>query len=191
MFSHAVAGLSLGACFIRSDTPWGVLALGAACAVVPDLDVTGLTVGIGLDHPFGHRGFSHSLVFAALVATALASALRRRCGSIGTGALWAYFFLAMASHGVLDAFTNGGRGVAFLAPFSAERYHFPARPIEVSPIGIAEFFTERGVTIMANELVWIWLPAFVLAAAVLWRRRRRTERGLPLPARQSSESFPS
>jgi inner membrane protein len=80
----------------------------------------------------------------------------------------------MLSHGVLDAMTNGGRGVAFLAPFSEERYHFPFRPIEVSPLSVRAFFTDRGVTIMENELVWIWLPALAVAGLAVWLRRRQT-----------------
>jgi inner membrane protein len=184
VFTHAVAGLSLGACFLKPDTPKVVFALGAACAVVPDLDVTGLAVGFGLDHPLGHRGFSHSVAFAVLLAAGLAWASRRRAGpSIGVGLLWLYFFACTISHGLLDALTNGGRGVAFLAPFSEQRYHFPVRPIEVSPLGVREFFTERGVTIMANELVWVWLPSALVAALAIWLRRRA--RAGPLAARQS------
>jgi inner membrane protein len=30
----------------------------------------------------------------------------------------------MASHGVLDALTNGGHGIAFFSPFLNERYFF-------------------------------------------------------------------
>jgi inner membrane protein len=173
VFTHAVAGLSLGACFLKPGTPKLVLAAGAACAVVPDLDVTGLTIGIGLDHPFGHRGFSHSIAFAALLACLGAWGLRRRAGpAIGAGLLWVYLFACTLSHGLLDALTNGGRGVAFLTPFSEQRYHFPVRPIEVSPLGVREFFTHRGLTIMANELVWVWLPAALVAALAIWLRRR-------------------
>ena len=175
VFTHAVAGLSLGACFLRPDVPKIVLAVGAACAVAPDLDVTGLTIGFGLDHPLGHRGFSHSIAFAALLALVCAWALRRRVGpAVGAGLLWLYFFACTSSHGVLDALTNGGRGVAFLMPFSDQRYHFPVRPIEVSPLGVREFFTERGVTIIANEFVWVWLPAALIAALAVWLRRRAT-----------------
>jgi inner membrane protein len=173
VFTHAVAGLSLGACFLKPDTPKFVLALGAACAVVPDLDVTGLPLGIGLDHPMGHRGFSHSVVFAALLAWICVMALRRRVGpAISAGRLWLYVFACTISHGLLDALTNGGRGVAFLVPFSDWRYHFPVRPIEVSPLGVREFFTERGVTILTNEIVWVWAPAAVVAALAVWLRRR-------------------
>jgi len=30
-------------------------------------------------------------------------------------------------HGLLDMITNGGKGVAFLWPFTSERFFFPAR----------------------------------------------------------------
>ena len=80
--------------------------------------------------------------------------------------------LAAASHGVLDALTNGGRGVAFFAPFSARRWHFDIRPIEVSPIGVREFFfTGRGLEVIANELLWLWVPSLVLLAIVFGLRR--------------------
>lgn len=178
VFTHAVAGLSLGACFLKPETPKLVLAVGAACAVVPDLDVSGLAIGIGLDHPLGHRGFSHSIAFAALLGGALAWSLRHRLASVaGPWLLWAYFFACTLSHGLLDALTNGGRGVAFLTPFSERRYHFPVRPIEVSPLGIREFFTDRGVTILANEIVWVWLPAALVAALAIWLRRRAARAG--------------
>ena len=40
---------------------------------------------------------------------------RRGVPGVGSFALVTYFFLATASHGVLDAMTNGGLGVAFFA----------------------------------------------------------------------------
>ncbi len=86
--------------------------------------------------------------------------------------LWAYFFLATASHGLLDAMTDGGLGVAFFAPFENRRYFLLWRPIHVSPIGIGRFFSERGVAVVESELLWIWLPATLLALSV-WLMRRR------------------
>jgi inner membrane protein len=73
--------------------------------------------------------------------------------------LFLYFFLCTASHGVLDAMTNGGLGVAFFSPFDTTRYFFPLRPVLVSPIGVSEFFSEYGVWILASEAIWIWLPS--------------------------------
>lgn len=172
IFSHAVAGLCLGAWFVRPDTSRTLLAAGAICAVVPDLDVVGLAVGFGLDHPVGHRGLSHSMVFAATLAGAVTAGTRWYDARLSAARTWLYLFLATLSHGILDAMTNGGRGVAFFAPFSAERYHFPFTPIEVSPIGVSRFFTARGVEIMTNELVWIWAPALLFAFVGRWVRPR-------------------
>ena len=59
--------------------------------------------------------------------------------------LFLYFFLCAASHGVLDAMTNGGLGVAFSPLFDTTRYFFPVRPVLVSLIEIGEFFSEYGV----------------------------------------------
>jgi len=80
--------------------------------------------------------------------------------------------LATASRGFLDAMTDGGLGVAFFSPFDNHRYFFPWRPIRVSPIGIGRFFSPRGLDVLQSELLWIWLPAGLLALLVwLWRRR--------------------
>jgi inner membrane protein len=87
--------------------------------------------------------------------------------------LAAYLFLAIASHGMLDALTNGGLGVAFLAPFSSGRYFFPWRPILVSPISVHRFFSERGVAVLTSELVIVWLPSIAVAMAAFASRRWR------------------
>jgi membrane-bound metal-dependent hydrolase YbcI (DUF457 family) len=96
---------------------WG---LGALCAVAPDLDaVVSFLFGIPYSHVLGHRGLSHSLLVAAVLATLVTAVARRNLAeSPGTAKLWLFFFLATASHGLLDAMTNGGLGVAFFAPFS-------------------------------------------------------------------------
>ena len=75
-----------------------------------------------------------------------------------------------ASHSILDGLTNGGLGVALLAPFDNSRYFFPFRPIEVSPIGLA-FFGERGYTVIKSEIIWVWVPALsVVLLKVLFGR---------------------
>src|SRR5207248_6720859 len=91
--------------------------------------------------------------------------------------LGAYFFLVIASHGFLDAFTDGGMGIAFFAPLTNQRWFFPFRPIEVAPISITGFFTGRGARVFASELLWVWTPAAMLAAIAFVKRLRR-----PAPA---------
>jgi len=162
--SHAVAALGLGTIFARPTIPKRVWVIGAICSVLPDIDVIGFRFGIRYGDFWGHRGFTHSLVFAAILASfvAFAGFIPRTLG-IGRMALWIYFFVATASHGFLDAMTNGGLGVAFFSPFDNTRYFLPWRPIVVSPISVTRFFSDRGVAVLQSELLWIWIPAGLLA----------------------------
>jgi|SRR5277367_1033483 len=177
VFSHAVAALGIGACFYRPQAPKRVWVIGAVCSVVPDLDVIGLRFGVQYADFWGHRGFTHSLLFAGLLAS-LVVLLAFRQGTPGLGplALWLYFFLATASHGLLDAMTDGGLGVAFFSPFNNNRYFLPWTPIRVSPIGISRFFTHRGLAVVQSELLWIWIPSglLILATWLIHHRSRST-----------------
>jgi inner membrane protein len=172
-FSHAVAALSIGTCFYQPQIPKRVWITGALCSVIPDLDSIGFRFGIQYGDFWGHRGFTHSLIFAVLLAGVVAVAITRH-GAAGMRrfTLFAYLFLATASHGVLDAMTDGGLGVAFFSPFDNKRYFLPWRPIHVSPIAIHRFFSARGFAILQNEAVWIWLPAITFASLILTLRRR-------------------
>jgi inner membrane protein len=174
LVSHAVAALALGAAFYEPGVSKRVWVAGAAVSMVPDLDVLGFRFGIRYGDFLGHRGFTHSLVFAAALAALAAAALRREA-RLGAGALWVYLFLAAASHGLLDAMTDGGLGVAFFSPFDNGRSFLPWRPIAVSPIGIGRFFTSRGLAVLESELLAVWLPALLFAALALFARRARSK----------------
>jgi inner membrane protein len=176
VFSHAIVGSTLVACGLSRPRA-SLVATGAALAVVPDLDVVGLAFGWGLDHPLGHRGLSHSLLAAAGLAALATVALPARAGE-QRWRVWLMLALATASHGLLDALTNGGRGVAFFAPFLETRWHFPVRPIEVSPIGVWSFVSRRGLEVLANEVVWLWAPSLAALAAT-WAIRRPNGRRTP------------
>jgi inner membrane protein len=131
-------------------------------------------LGIPYGDFWGHRGFTHSLVFAALLAgVTMIVGFRRGVPALGRLPLLLYLFLATASHGVLDAMTNGGLGVAFFSPFDTSRYFLPWRPIQVSPLSFGRFFSSRGYLIVQSELLWIWLPAALFAMLVLLLRHKR------------------
>lgn len=173
--SHAVVALSIGTCFYQPCIPKRVWVIGAVCSVLPDLDVIGFRFGIRYGDFWGHRGFTHSLTFAALLAAAVVIfGFRRGVPGLSQFSMWAYFFLATASHGLLDAMTDGGLGVAFFAPFDNRRYFLPWTPIRVSPIGLRSFFTRRGLAVLPSELLWVWLPAALLAASAWVLRRHRS-----------------
>jgi inner membrane protein len=184
ILTHAVAALSIGACFRRPEVPKGVWVLGAFYAALPDADVAAFSFGIPYENVLGHRGLSHSLAFAAALALlTVAVGFRRGVSGMGPGRLGLFLFLATASHGLLDTLTNGGLGVALLAPFKNDRYFFPFRPIEVSPIGIHHFLASRIWPVVRSEILWVWIPAALLALLAniaLWLQR---ERGLTRDAR--------
>lgn len=161
-FSHAIVALAMGKAFRSKELSWRELFLGTVCSALPDLDVIGFHFGIQYGDVWGHRGLTHSVLFAALLAGSLVGLWYRSKPAAVMMGLFLYFFLCTASHGVLDAMTNGGLGVAFFSPFDRTRYFFPVRPVLVSPIGVSEFFNEYGVRILVSEAIWIWLPSCVV-----------------------------
>ena len=169
--SHAVAAFGIGSAFNPANSPKFVWIAGIACSVIPDLDVIGFRFGIHYGDFWGHRGFTHSLLFAALLAGVGAVAIHWVYAETRRLRLFLYLFVATASHGFLDALTDGGLGVAFFSPFDNRRYFFPWRPIRVSPIGASRFFTGRGVAVLQSEVLWIWLPTMLFVLLMMaWGR---------------------
>jgi inner membrane protein len=188
VISHAVVAVALIAAFPAQAVPRRLMLLGAACSMAPDIDVIGFHFGIHYGDLLGHRGLSHSFAFAAvLTSLALLAALPRLKPPVHRGLVWLYLFVATASHGVLDAITDGGLGVAFFSPFDTTRYFFPFTPIAVSPIG-ADFFSDRGLSILSCEFRWLWLPSIAFAAVALTVRRLLIPHSVPndQPASRSS-----
>lgn len=171
VFSHAAVPLALGLGLGRAAIPRRLLLAGVAAAVLPDLDVVTFRFGIPYSADLGHRGFSHSLVFAVLVG--VVGAAGHRLLGAGFARAFLFLFLATASHGVLDAFTNGGLGVAFLWPWSGERFWAPdaLRVVEASPISVSRFLSGRGLTVLGSELRWIWPPAVAIGLILIGLRR--------------------
>jgi inner membrane protein len=182
LVTHGFTAVALGAALKQPRWRRRAWVAGIVCAILPDADVIGFSFGIDYGDPLGHRGLSHSLPFAALVATVMVAVwCRPGHSSLCHWRLWVFTFLATASHGVLDAFTNGGLGIALFAPFDQTRHFFPYRPLQVSPIGFGSFFTARGMAVIVSELVWVWLPILAIGGVVLAVRRRRdpTDRSRP------------
>lgn len=175
-FAHAVVGAALWPLFRSEGAPRHAWLAGAGLAVLPDIDVVGFRYGIAYGDLLGHRGLTHALL-VALVGGTLATLVFGRNGNRAPRVvLGAYLVTAMASHGVLDAMTTGGLGVAFFAPIDNTRYFFPWRPIAVSPIGIRPFFTSRGIAVLMNEAAWVGIPSLMVAAAGYYFRRAKQMR---------------
>ena len=146
----------------------------SALSVLPDVDVIAFRLGIPYSNPYGHRGMTHSLLFAVAVGLLVALGLARRRRpvlglrrrSVLADALLAT--VVVASHGVLDAMTTGGLGIEFFWPVDTHRYFLPWQFIPVAPIG-ARMLSARGLSVLLTEAV-LFLPAWAYA---FWPRALR------------------
>jgi inner membrane protein len=169
---HVAVGLATGRLLhdaTRSPRPAlpslpSLLAL-SALALLPDLDVIGFVLHIPYGAEWGHRGTAHSLLLGLCVGAPLGLALGHRVGARALGAVLGA--LVLMSHGLLDAMTTGGKGVALLWPWSRARLFAPLRPIPVAPIGV-HMLSSRGLHVVLVEALY-FLP---LLAYALWPRRR-------------------
>lgn len=142
---------------------WGIVAA-AALAMLPDADVVGWNV-IARDSMLWHRGLTHSLAWAVVTGTATAWALRHRVRHHGGTAWLAVNFAAcVATHGLLDAFTDGGSGVGFLLPFDDARMRFAIQPIPVAPITV-DPTNHRALYCIGVEAILLWPLAIAMGTA--------------------------
>jgi inner membrane protein len=172
ILTHPAVPLAIGLGLGSNIIPKRLLVAGMIASIVPDFDVIGIQFGVLSGTEFAHRGFTHSLAFAA--AFALSGCFASRWFRASAIATFLFLFAAAASHGLLDSFTNGGSGIAFLWPWSTERFFSPFRVIEVSPIGVSRLLSARGVTVLESELLWVWSPAVAFASVLTFLRRRLT-----------------
>lgn len=175
ILTHTAVPLAMYLASGRGRVSPRLLAAGVVAAMLPDADVVAFALRIPYADAFGHRGASHSLLFALLVA-ALGACAAKPLRSNPLQAM-AWLFVCTASHPLLDAMTSGGLGVALAWPWRDTRWFAPWRPIRVSPIG-AGFFSARGIETLFSELRWVWLPLFAGAGA--WKLINRKP-GHPLP----------
>ena len=161
IITHAAVPIALACAAGTRKVPPRLLVAAMAASMLPDADVMGFSFGISYADVFGHRGLFHSPLFALLASLFAALAWRK----LGTSyvSVFAVLFLSLVSHGVLDAATTGGLGIAFLSPFSNHRYFLPWHPIVVSPFGVREFFGPWGLRVVKSEFLWVWVPCLIIS----------------------------
>lgn len=166
IITHALTGIAFGHVHPVRQWPVRFWVLSVLCTMLPDADVIAFSFGIPYDHLLGHRGLSHSLPFAFVVGLVVVGLAFRPVQPLSKTwwGLVLYFSLVTASHGIFDALTDGGLGVAFFSPFDTSRYFFPWRPLRVSPIG-AGFFSARGAETLLSEAIWLGVPSVLVIGA--------------------------
>ena len=177
--THAFVAFAAGKACFRRPMPLRFWLLSVGCSAAPDLDVGLHAYGVAYEDLWGHRGLTHSVLFAFVLSVVLVSLAFRRHAPVLTRSWWAlvaFFFAIIASHGLLDAFTDGGLGIAFFAPFSENRYFMPWRPLLVSHFGVGSLFTAYGMRVLLAEVVWVWLPVGAVVGCIIvlrsWLVRR-------------------
>ena len=71
IFGHALVSVAIGKSFSKTLTNWKFWVLGISCSIIPDIDVIGFRLDIEYSSFWGHRGFSHSLLFALILAISI------------------------------------------------------------------------------------------------------------------------
>lgn len=134
--SHALVAVALGSALSPRPHLRAFLCVGAACAVLPDVDAIGrLFSDVPPDVTWlgGHRGFTHSIAAAVLTGVISAVLTLTQPSWVGARVRFALFIvIATAAHGALDAFTTIGAEttpVQFFSPFSSSGYTSPWKPI--------------------------------------------------------------
>jgi inner membrane protein len=168
---HVAVGLLVGRACEAKTTKEKIITMSlfGGLGLLPDADALLVAAGSEYEGQFGHRGFSHSLLFALTAATIVFFVARRWGSRPWFTAFLA--FLAVGSHGLMDSMTYRTRGIPFLWPFSEDRFQLPWRPIPPAPFG-EHFFSRRGVDVMGIEMVY-FLPLTLVALApplAIWRR---------------------
>ena len=168
IFGHGILAFTISKVIDKQDLKL-LMFLAIISSILPDADVLAFSFGIPYEHMLGHRGFTHSIVFAIIWALLLTFAFSKTKRIV----FFVVLCLSTVSHGILDAMTSGGEGVGFLIPFNSERYFFPFRGIKVSPIGIEKFVSEWGLQVLLSELKYIVIPCFLVLCVVFLRKKYR------------------
>lgn len=134
LVTQTVLGAAVGELVLGKKAGNKAILWGAVGGLIPDLDVLITPLFSEVDGLFVHRGFSHSLIFAFLIAPLLGWLIHRihqKKMNITRREWTILIFWAAFTHPILDYFTTYGTG-AFL-PFSGYR-------VELGTIGIVDIF---------------------------------------------------
>jgi inner membrane protein len=156
--------------------PWAYWGLAALLPIVPDLDVFSTYTYGG---PLGHRGITHSLLFALLLSGVVAAATARWF-RVKWWSLMILFFLIVASHGLLDAMTRGGADIPFFWPLDGRYGNWGPLPVSDIAFDLPDPRYSRAVR---AELLWIWLPTIVAVGLAMlyrhWKRKNSSTYSVP------------
>lgn len=117
--TQIVLGAAVGEAVLGRKAGNKAILWGAIAGTIPDLDVF-FTMGSAMKEITLHRGFSHSILFAVLLAPLLGWLVNKLYkDKIGFKGWTLLFFLSIVTHPILDSFTT--YGTQLFLPFSDYR----------------------------------------------------------------------
>ena len=134
LVTQTVLGAGVGELVLGKKAGNKAIFWGAIGGIIPDLDVLFTSFFSEVDGLFVHRGFSHSLIFAFILAPMLGwliHRIHRKKMNITRREWTMLIFWSIFTHPILDYFTGYGTGAFF--PFSNYR-------VEFGTIGIVDLF---------------------------------------------------
>jgi len=167
IFGHGLVAYTISKLASKASTR-KLIFLAIISSILPDIDILAFNFGVPYEAPLGHRGFSHSILFAviwALVITFIFGKMHKKL-------FFLVIFLSTISHGILDALTTGGRGVGFFIPFNNTRYFLPFKVIKVSPLRPEDFFSDWGFQVILSELKFIFVPCILVLVFLHFNKSR-------------------
>ncbi|MEO6230902.1 MAG: metal-dependent hydrolase [Ferruginibacter sp.] len=149
--THIAIGACMGEAFAGKTVGRKAMLWGALAQSIPDVDFIAAFWLNTPDNLLAHRGFTHSLFFAAIISPLLALTAEKLHRPHNISFLrWCLFFgAAISGHLFMDAFNN--YGVAWFEPFSHHRISFNA-------------------IYVADPFFSIW-PGIAFAALLMLKRR--------------------
>lgn len=110
--TQIVLGASVGEAVLGKKVGNKAMLWGAVAATIPDLDVFFTNFFSPVDNLYVHRGFSHSILFAILIAPILGYFIhlihRKKVKDVGVKSWMKLVFWSTVTHPLLDMFTNWG-----------------------------------------------------------------------------------
>ena len=93
-FGHAFTAIAIRSGYSKTINDWKFLILGIICSILPDADVLSFKFGIAYEAFWGHRGFTHSIVFAFLLGLVVTTIFYSKAISSKKGLFYILFFSA-------------------------------------------------------------------------------------------------
>jgi inner membrane protein len=181
--AHFIVGAALALPAIKSRRltallpAWALPVSSGLLAMLPDLDLAGRRL-FGIRYPsfLSHRGLFHSPFLLILLAAVLALIVAHGSSRKTFACLWLLWAGCIVTHPLLDALTDGGRGVMLLIPFARTRLYFPWRPIH-TPDGHVRLLA-RAFLIRSSEIPFCAAAIIAGVSGLLLRKRTRSEESL-------------